>query len=288
MAGLLAVDGHVQVDNAAVLPLGEPRHLHRCAVGDLLVQTPQHLLPHDLGAHLTVRLIGGHTVGEQLRALLRVLGQLGHQVVQPVPRPGGDGDDGVEPVIRLAVRGDDLQQCVLLFHRVDLVDAQHAGQPLLPDALDQNALRLAHMGDGLHQQQRALHVAQALPHHLHHVVAQTAAGLVQARGVQQHVLGAVPIHHAVNAVAGGLGLVRHDGDLLAHQCIGQAGLAHVGPSAHGNHGSFRYVFHQVILNFLSFEQFFVYVLLPFQSQPPMPASSRARIRAFCGPSSMWS
>ena len=286
VAGLFAVDGHIQIDDAAVHPLGEPRHLHRRAVGDLLVQTPQHLLPHDLGADLAVRLIGGHAVGEQLRPLLRVFFQLVHQILQPVARPGGDGDDGVKAVIRLTVRGDDLQQRVLLLHGVDLIDAQHTGQVFLPDALEQNALRLAHMGDGLHQQQRALYAAQALPHHLDHVVPQTAAGLVQARRIQQDILGIAPVHHAVNTVAGGLGLVRHDGDLLAHQCVGQAGLAHVGPSAYRDHRGFRNVFHQVILNFLSFELFVFY----FRSRPSaaMMVSSRARICAFCWPSSMWS
>ena len=120
------------------------------------------------------------------------------------------------------------------------------------------------MGDRLHQQQRALHAAQALPHHLDHVVAQPGAGLVQTRCVQQNELGVTPVHHAVNAVAGGLGLVRNDGDLLAHQRVGQAGLAHVGPSAYRDHRRFRNVFHQVILNFLSFE-LFVY-LFPFKAQ----------------------
>ena len=50
------------------------------------------------------------------------------------------------------------------------------------------------------------------------------------------ILGVLPVYHAVDAVPGGLGLVGDDGDFLAHQGVGQAGLAHVGPSAHGDHG----------------------------------------------------
>ena len=61
---------------------------------------------------------------------------------------------------------------------------------------------------------------------------------MQTRCLQQDELGVAPVHHAVNAVAGGLGLVRNDGDLLAHQRVGQAGLAHVGSSAHGDHSGF--------------------------------------------------
>ena len=237
VAGLFAVDGHVQINDAAV-PLGKPRHLHRRAVGDLLVQTLQHLLPHDLRAHLSVRLVGGHAVREQLRPLLGVVLQLRQQLLQTVAGACGEGDNGVEPVVYFAVGGDHRQQVLLFLHGVDLVDAQHHRKLFLLNAPQQNALRLAHMGDGLHQQQRALHGAETFPHHLHHVVAQTAAGLVQARRVQQHELGVAPVHHAVDAVAGGLGLLGYNGDLFAHQRVGQAGLAHIGPSAHGDHGSF--------------------------------------------------
>ena len=243
MAGLFAVNGHVQI-NDAVLPLGESRHLHRRAVGDLLVQTQQHLLPHRLGADLAVRLVGGHAVGEELRPLLSVACQQPHQLLQPVAGACGDGHDGSEIRISLAVGGNDRQQVVLFGHGVDLIDAENARQLLLPDALQQYFLRLAHVGDRLHQQHRALHVRQALPHDFHHVVPQSGAGLVQTRCVQQHILGVPPVHHAVNAVSRGLGLIGHNGDLLPHQGVGQAGLAHIGPSAHGDHSGFCNVTHR--------------------------------------------
>ena len=244
VAGLFAVDGHVQVDDAGVLPLGEAGDLHGGAVGDLLFQAQQHFLPDDLGAHLGVGLVGGHAVGEQLGACRGIDPQLGHQVVQTVAGAGGDGDNGVKPGIHGTVGGNNLQQVVLFLHGVDLVDAQHTGQALLGDALEQDLLRLPHMGDGLHQQQGGLHLLQALPHHLHHVVPQPGPGLVQARGVQQHKLGILPVHHAVDPVAGGLGLIGHDGDLLPHQGVGEAGLAHIGPPADGDHSGFCDVVHR--------------------------------------------
>ena len=213
-------------------------------MGDLLFQAQQHFLPDNLGADLGVGLVGGHAVGEQLGAFRGIGLQLGHQVVQTVAGAGGDGDNGVKPGIHGTVGGNNLQQVVLFLHGVDLVDAQHAGQVLLLDALEQDLLRLPHMGDGLHQQQGGLHLLQALPHHLHHIVPQPGTGLVQARGVQQHILGVSPVHHAVNPVTGGLGLVGDDGDLLPHQGVGEAGLAHVGPSADGDHGGFRDVVHR--------------------------------------------
>ena len=58
-----------------------------------------------------------------------------------------------------------------------------------------------------------------------------------------HKLGVAVVHHAVNAVAGGLGLVGHDGDLLAHQSVGQAGLTHIGSAANGDHSGFGNVVH---------------------------------------------
>ena len=205
---------------------------------DLLIQTQQHFLPDDLGADLLIRLVGGHAVGEQLRPLHGVPLHLGQQILQTVAGAGGDGDDGVEIRVDLAVCGDDRQQIVLALHGVDLVDAQYAGQLLLPDALEKDFLRLSHMGDGLHQQQRAVHIAEAGGHDLYHVIPQSGLGLVQSRRIQQNVLGVLPIHNAVDPVPGRLGLVGNDGDLFAHQRVGQAGFAHVGSSANGDHGGF--------------------------------------------------
>ena len=165
-----------------------------------------------------------------------ILWQFLHQILQAAAGVGGDGNDGVEIRVDLAVCGDDRQQIVLALHGVDLVDAQYAGQLLLPDALEKDFLRLSHVGDGLHQQQGAVHVGEAGGDDLHHVVPQGGLGLVEAGRVQQDILGVLPVHHAVDAVPSGLCLVGDDGHLFPHQGVGQAGLAHVGPSAHGNHG----------------------------------------------------
>ena len=108
---------------------------------------------------------------------------------------------------------------------------------LLLDALNEGQLRAAHMGDGLHQQQGAVHVGEAGGDDLHHILSQGGFGLVEAGGVQQDILGVLPVHHAVDAVPGGLGLVGDDGDLFAHQGVGQAGFAHVGAAADGDHSN---------------------------------------------------
>ena len=240
VAGLLAVDGHVQVDDP-VVPLGEFGDLDGHAVGDLLVQVSEQLLPDDLRHDLALRLVGGHAVGEELGALLRVFGQLVHQLLQALLPLGGDGDDGVEIVLG-AVGRHDLQQHGLL-HGVDLVDDQHRRQALLFDAGDELPLRDPHLGHRLHQQAHGVHVRHGVLHHLHHIVPQPGAGPVEARGVHEHELGVPPVHHAADAVPGGLGLGGDNGDLLPHQGVGQSGFAHVGPAGNGDHGGFLDLVH---------------------------------------------
>ena len=236
VAGLFAVDDSPHVDNSGV-PLGEFRNLHGGAVGNLLVQAEEQLFPEQLPHHLPLRLVGGLPVREELGALLGVFPQLRHQLVQTAAGTGGNGDDGVEAVPSLVIGRDDRQQ-LRRFHGVDLVDAQDTVQLFLPDALDQGLFRSAHMGDRLHQEQGAVHVGEAGGDDLDHVVSQGGLGPVEARGVQKNKLGVLPVDHAVDAVPGGLGLVGDDGDFLAHQGVGQAGLAHVGAAADGNHGGF--------------------------------------------------
>ena len=156
MAALFTVDGGVHVDDAGI-PLGELRDLHRRAVGDLLVQAQQQLLPQDLPHHLPLRLVAGLSVREQLGTLLGVFPQFLHQVIQAAAGVGGDGDDGIKAVPGIAVGGNHRQQRRRL-HGVDLVDAEDAGNLLLPDPVNEGLLRPAHMGDRLHQQQGAVHV----------------------------------------------------------------------------------------------------------------------------------
>jgi len=83
MAGLFAVDGSVDVDDT-VLPLGKLGQFHRGAVRDLLIQAQQQLFPDDLGAHLPLRLVRDHVVGEELRPLGQERGEHIQQLFDPV------------------------------------------------------------------------------------------------------------------------------------------------------------------------------------------------------------
>ena len=253
MAGLFAINRRIHVDDAGI-PLGELRDLHRGAVGDFLIQAQQQLLPHDLAHHLPFRLIAGLAIGEELRSFLGVFAQLLHQIIQTAAGMGRDGNDGVKAVPNLIVCRNHRQQLRRL-HGVNLVDAQHAGNPLFPNAVNQGLLRRAHMGNGLHQQQCAVHVGKAGGHHLDHVLAQGGTGLVEAGRIHQDILGILPVHHTVDPVPGGLGLVGDNGHLLPHQGVGQAGLAHIGPSAHGNHRDIFDLTHRSSSTF--FEHFYL-------------------------------
>ena len=82
------------------------------------------------------------------------------------------------------------------------------------------------------QPQHHVALADALRRRLHHAPVHLVHGLVDARGVEEHHLGPGAVHHGQDAVAGRLGLVGDDRDLLADQAVHEGGLAHVGPADH--------------------------------------------------------
>ena len=215
---------------------------------DLLVQIAQQLLAHDLAHDLTVGLVGGHAVWEELRTLNRVLFKLADQLVKPVVRARGDGNDRVKGV-RCAVRGDDREQILLLLDGIDLVDAQNRRTVALPDLLDQLRFDGADMRHRLDQQHHRVHVGDRLARDLDHIVAQAVARPVEARRVEQHKLRIAAVDDAADAVSRRLRFVGNDRDLLADKRVGKARFADVRTPADRDHGGFRDV-HQVILNFL--------------------------------------
>ena len=133
---------------------------------------------------------------------------------------------------------DNGEQVVLFRNGVDLVDAQNGGQTRLPDLLDQLLLGDADVRHRLDEQSDEVHVRDGIARDLDHVVAQTAARLVKARGIEQDELRIALGHDAVDAVARGLRLIGDNGDLLADERVGQAGLADVRTPAEGDHGGF--------------------------------------------------
>ena len=235
VAGLLAVNGGIQVDDA-IVSLGELGDLHSGAVGNLLVQAPQQLFPDDLCHDLPLRLIGCHILREQEGAFLGVLAAHGKQFLYPVSGFGGDGHNGLK-IRRLGVFGDDLQQGVLL-HGIDLVDDQNGRAAACLNFFNQALLLRANGGNGLYHQQRQVHIRNRFLSYVHHIVAQLGSGPVEARGVDEDVLGVALGDDAADAVSGGLGLIGNDGDFFTYQVVRQCGLTHIGPSADGDHSGF--------------------------------------------------
>ena len=139
MGLLFAVDGHIHIDDVGILPLGEFRHHHRGAVGDLPVQGQKELFPHDLRADLLFRLIGDDVVREELGSFNSEFGEHCKQLLDALPRLRGDGHD-VRKIIRLAVGGDHGKQVFFVRHGVGLVDDEHSRHIVFPQLCDERLL----------------------------------------------------------------------------------------------------------------------------------------------------
>ncbi|MCY1547431.1 hypothetical protein D9M68_834940 [compost metagenome] len=92
-----------------------------------------------------------------------------------------------------------------------------------------------------------VHVGQGLRDHaVHHAVHRAAMTRLEPGRVDEDELLVLARQHAMNAVARGLRLARHDGNLGADQGVGQRGLAHVGTAHDGNEaGTERGIAHLV-------------------------------------------
>ncbi|MNR32789.1 hypothetical protein D3C85_1504080 [compost metagenome] len=80
-----------------------------------------------------------------------------------------------------------------------------------------------------------VHIGQGLGHDaVHHAVHRAAMPRLEARRIDEHELLVFAGQHPVDAVARGLRLARHDGNLGADQGVSQRGLAHIGTANNGN------------------------------------------------------
>ena len=261
------VDGH-----QTILPLLPFFDFHRHAVRYFLVQLLKHFFPDDLGYQLAFRLIGDHLLGKQGRRGHTQLFQLPEQFLLAFPGAGAEGDDGGK-VVGLPIKRHHFQQ-FFFFHGVDLVDHQDAGHLLPFDPVDEHLLRDPDAGHRLHQQNSGIHIGHRFVDHLHHKVAQSIFGFMQAGGIQKHHLIRILAEHAGDPITGGLGLVAHNGHLGPAQGVGQGGFAHIGPAYHRKDAGF-----------------FDHIFSPVSRRSPsscMISSSRFRIRRRSSSSRSWS
>ena len=231
MAGLLAVDGHIDVQNALPVlhALGDGGH----PVGDLLVQQAQHFLPDNLRGDDPLGLVGEGVLGKEVPAGQAQLFQLVQQIFHAAAVLGGDRHHRLEP-IQPGVLGDLLHNGGLVLQQVGFVDGQHRRHLPILEAANQLLVGLGQGRAGLCHQQAGVHAVHRAGDGLDHVVPQGIFGLDKAGGIQKHQL-VLPLgEHAHNAGAGGLGLAGHNGNLLSHQPVEHRGLAHVGPAHNGD------------------------------------------------------
>ena len=125
------------------------------------------------------------------------------------------------------VVGADQGQELGLGHGVDLVDRHDQGA-VHPPQVGQKDLVVRGRGPGLHQPHHHVGFGQGGEGRLHQAGIQRPLGVQHPRGVQKQELGLGPVDDAQEAVPGGLGLGRGDGQLVPHQPVQQGGFAHVG------------------------------------------------------------
>ena len=199
-------------------------------MGHFVAQVKQRLLADHFGDNQALGLVGHHVIREILGAHGQFLRHDAGQLLQAVAGFGADGDDGI---VAAVCKGRDQGQQLFGLQQVDLVQQQDLRHLLGRHFLDDGAVMLADCSS-VHQHHHAVHAIHRFADGLHHVVAQLGAGGVDAGGIQEHHLPVITGHNAHDAVAGGLGAVGDDGDLLADEGVHQRGLAHIGTANDGH------------------------------------------------------
>ena len=112
MAGFLAVNGSVDINNA-VIPLRESGDFHRSAMGNFPIQRPKQLLTDNLRHNLPFRLVRGRILWEEERTLNGILFTLAEKGIHTIAGLGGDGNDRGK-ISSMRIKGNYLQQNILL------------------------------------------------------------------------------------------------------------------------------------------------------------------------------
>ena len=219
-------------------PVGRPvlarQHLlddDRDRVRQLVADALQRSLPDQLGDEHQLRLVGELAVRVERRRLRH---QVGEQPGQQLDLLAGDGRDGHDlgpvdasdrPISATAVSASATRSRLT---RSVLVTTATFGDPAERRQLarDEPVAR----ADLLVGRQAEAHDVDLRPGRADLVVEplpQQRARPVQTRGVEHDQLGVRPVHDAAHDPPGGLRLARGDDDLLAHQRVGQRGLAGV-------------------------------------------------------------
>ena len=198
--------------------------LHLAAVGDLLAVVEEDLLPQDLRGEEAEVLVGELVLVEPGRGFRQAAGNGLQDALQVEFLLGRDGDDLrlrellLPPLHQL----DDL----LLGGDVDLVD-DHDDRAFHPAELLDVGLVLVALLHRVGDVQDDVRVADGGVHEVQHALLEPVVGLQDAGRVGIDDLVVLPVDDAHDAVARGLRLGGHDGQLLPDERVHQGGLPDV-------------------------------------------------------------
>ena len=137
-----------------------------------------------------------------------------------------------------------------LGHGVDLIDNHDQGAVQLPQ-LGQEDLVVRGRGPGLHQPHHHVGFGKGIEGRGDQGGIERPLGVQHPRGVQEQELGLRQVDDPQEALPGGLGLGRGDGELFPHQPVQEGGLAHVGKADEGDIAAFEVFRHALLYSFFS-------------------------------------
>ena len=233
LAGALQVEDGVDVENVRAFLAGQDLiDLDSHGVRELVFQAGQRGLADQLGDALGLVFIRDVVIGVELGAFGEVVHDDLGQLIQLHALGGGNWDDHGIGVFfgEQLMQGQQLGANLVLGCLIKLGDDADDGgfRRDLANILQDPTVAWADLlirGDG---QADDVDVCVGVLDYLVEALAEQSARAVQAGRVDEDDLRILAVHQAADGVAGGLGLVSRDGDLLPHQRVGQGGLAGVG------------------------------------------------------------
>lgn len=239
LARALQVEDGVDVEDVGAFLAGQDFvDLDGDRVRQLVFQAGERGLADQLGDALGLVFVGDMVIGVELGAFGQVVHDDLGQLIQLHALGGGNGDDHGIGVLfgEQLMQGQQLGADLVLGCLVQLGDDTNDGglRRDLADVLEDPAVTGANLlirGDG---QADDVDVGIGVFDDLVEALAEQSARAVQAGRVDEDDLRVLAVDQAADGVAGGLGLVSRDGDLLPHQRVGQGGLASIGAADKGH------------------------------------------------------
>ena len=201
---------------------------HRGGERQLVACLLQYLLADQLGHEEPLGLIGEVVLGVDRITFRQVRQQHRFQAIDALAGQRRDRDQVGKADLFLVLRQP--RQQGRLVSNVNLVEYQDARHHGVANHIHQEAIAAAAGLAAIDDDGNDIGFTECVECGIDHPHVQAMQGLVDTRGIQEHDLATRILAHAGNAIAGGLGLVRDNRDLLPDQPVEQRGLARIGPA----------------------------------------------------------